>query len=491
MTEQDSTPVPDETPDQAPDETPDAAQLAAAMSALRAADPAAGVPTDPAAIGARIAAGMPGTSSAVPDELAARRRRVVPRWAQAAAAVAAVAVVGTGGYALGTSGGGSTSVAGALPAITLNQGAAGQGAAGQAAGNAPAADAAGAMGTESARSATGTKTPFPSGYGWHTVFRDGGLPSAAGTGAAWAFDPSGVASAATAARVAAALGVAGDARVEWGAWVVGPNDGTGPSLTVSGDGQASASFYDPTRDPWACGTDPKTNPSAGVVVPAAGVCDASTPTPTGDAAIERARQALTAIGVDTTSTQVSVQADTGDTSSVRDTGDATSSAARYVYVTFAHVLDGALTGVQWSVTLVGDGVQNLWGPLAPLVEFGTYDVISPAQAVERMNDPRFGSSGGVMPMARAESEGVATDAVVAPDDSTAEPVVPTVPAAGAAISWPVTEVTLVSARLGVALTTLPSGAAMLVPTYELTDSDGGTWSVIAVADSQLDFAPVG
>jgi len=476
MTEHDATPVPDQTPDQTPDETPDEAQLAAAMSALRAADPAAGVPTDQAAIGARVAAGMPDTALAVPDELAARRRRrIVPRWAQAAAAVAAVAVVGTGGYAVGASGGDTSSVAGALPAITLNQGSAG---------NAPVAEAAGAAGTDSARSSMDTKMSSSYGfsYGWHTVFRDGGLPSATGTGAAWAFDPAGVASAATATRVATALGVIGDARVEWGSWVVGPNDGTGPSVTVSGDGQASASFYDPTRDPWACSTDAQENPSAGVVAPAAGVCDGSTVTPTGDAAIERARQALTAIGVDTTSTQVSVQADTGDT---------TTAAARYVYETFAHVLDGALTGVQWSVTLVGDGVQNLWGPLAPLVELGTYDVISPAQAVERMNDPRFGSSGGVMPMARAESEGVATDAVVAPDDSTAEPVVPTVPAAGAAISWPVTEVTLVSARLGVALTTLPSGAAMLVPTYELTDSDGGTWSVIAVADSQLDFAPVG
>jgi len=221
---------------------------------------------------------------------------------------------------------------------------------------------------------------------------------------------------------------------------------------------------------------------AGVVAPAAGVCDAATPTPTGDAAIARARQALTAIGVDTTATQVSVQADTGDTPT---------SAARYVYVSFAHTLDGALTGVQWSVTLVGDGVQSLWGPLAPLVELGTYDVISPAQAVERLNDPRFGSSGGIMPMARSTAQGVATDTAVAPADSTVPPVVPAVPAAGTAISWPVSEVTLVSARLGVALTTLPSGAAILVPTYELTDSDGGTWSVIAVVDSQLDFAPVG
>jgi hypothetical protein len=32
---------------------------------------------------------------------------------------------------------------------------------------------------------------------------------------------------------------------------------------------------------------------------------------------------------------------------------------------------------------------------------------------------------------------------------------------------------------------------VLVPTYELADADGTTWSVIAVVDDQLDFAPVG
>ena len=53
-----------------------------------------------------------------------------------------------------------------------------------------------------------------------------------------------------------------------------------------------------------------------------------------------------------------------------------------------------------------------------------------------------------------------------------EPTVPATPTAGSPLAWPVQQVTLVSARLGVALTTLPTGASVLVPTYELADADG-------------------
>ena len=66
--------------------------------------------------------------------------------------------------------------------------------------------------------------------------------------------------------------------------------------------------------------------------------------------------------------------------------------------------------------------------------------------------------------------------------------VPPAPHAGAAISWPVQHVTLVSAQLGVASVYQPSGAQVLVPAYSLTDTAGATWSVVAVVDAQLDFA---
>ena len=68
------------------------------------------------------------------------------------------------------------------------------------------------------------------------------------------------------------------------------------------------------------------------------------------------------------------------------------------------MLDGQLTGVSANVTVVADGIQSVYAPLAPMVELGTYDVVSATEAVERLGDPRFGISGGggVMPLARAE-----------------------------------------------------------------------------------------
>ena len=133
-------------------------------------------------------------------------------------------------------------------------------------------------------------------------------------------------------------------------------------------------------------------------------------------------------------------------------------------------------------------MQSLYAPLAPLVELGSYDVVSPTEAVARLGDPRFGASGGggVMPLA---AEGMRADDSVSSVPT--EPTVPATPTAGSPLAWPVQEVTLVSARLGVALTTLPTGASVLVPTYELADADGATWSVIAVVDDQLDFSAVG
>jgi len=65
---------------------------------------------------------------------------------------------------------------------------------------------------------------------------------------------------------------------------------------------------------------------------------------------------------------------------------------------------------------------------------------------------------------------------------------PATPVPGASVSWPVTNVQIVSARLGLASQYQPDGSVLLVPAYEFTDSNGGTWSVIAVAESHLDFA---
>jgi hypothetical protein len=330
-------------------------------------------------------------------------------------------------------------------------------------------------------------------WGGRTVFTASGLGTEGGSGDAWGFDAEGTFSEETVAAAAVALGVSGQPRLEHGMWSVGPDDGSGASVSLSADGLASLSYYDPTRDPWNCvrsAPDSITEPEKGVAEDAAegsvavpepaieppGDCASSEPAPTGDAAVAQAKDVLSSVGVDPAGYQFAVSADPGS--------------PQVATVTASQVLDDQQTGVIASVTLVADGLQSLYAPLAPLVELGGYDVVSPTEAVARLGDPRFGASGGggVMPLA---AEGMRADDSVA--SSPAEPIEPTVPptpTAGSPLAWPVQEVSLVSSRLGVALTTLPTGASVLVPTYELADADGATWSVIAVVDDQLDFSAV-
>ena len=457
-----------------------------ALARLRAADPAADARLDSDALRAevarRVAAGpaehpasgadRDGDAAVVP--LGARRRS---RWLQVAAVAAAAAVVaGAGGYAVGATGGGGDAVTADAP-ITLSG---------------PAAEGATAM--DGAASAADMRiAPW---FGGRAVFSASGLADDAGSAHAWAFDAASVFSAETAARVAGVLGVTGDPVQQYGAWTVGPQDGSGATVSLQPDGTAGLSYYDPTRDPWSCTASATDQPDAGAAVegeagsgaatldpalvdPALpGVvgpsCDpAGGPAPAGDAATSAVRDLLGSLGVDPDGYQYEVV----------DTGDARSSS-----VTAYQVLDGQQTGLTWSVTLVADGVQSLYGSLAPLVDLGEYPVVGAATAVERLNDPRFGAgSGGAMPLARAE----ATDGAVSDDSSAAASADPTVPPTarpGAAIPWSVQQVTITGARLGVTQVSGADGSALLVPAYELTDADGATWSVIAVDEGSLDLA---
>jgi len=484
----------------------------AAVARVRDADPAAGAAPDLAQLHARVtaatgvalehgagpAAAAAGAAAGPADELAAARarRRAPARWLQVAAVAAGVALVGGGGYAVGASGAGEPSA----PPIAL------QGPGG------------GAGVQEMATSADAARSMVaPGWFGGRTVFSGSGLDGAAGSARAWALDATSAATAQTAARVAEVLGVAGEPRQEWGQWVVGTNDGTSATVSVGVDGQASMWFYDRAWDPSVCtsgtpqtldgagssgaaepGTAQEEVAEPGPVEPGVAVepriapdvapglpqdpapadpsvCDPAS-TPTGDAAAAKARDLMSRLGVDVAGYEVTVSAETG--------------VPGLVSVTGAQVVDGTQTGLGWSVQLAGTGVQSVSGPLASLVELGTYDVVSAADAVARLNDPRFGASyGGVVPLA-ARAGGAAADDAVAMEGPTevTEPTVPTVPAPGDPIAWPVQHVTLTGARLGVTLLWTPAGASLLVPAWELTDSDGGTWSVVAVVEDQLDLA---
>ena len=452
---------------------------------LQAADPARGSDPDLTGVFAAVSSdtGVPLAEQAAPvDELAARRARRAPRWLQAAAVVAGIAVIGGGSYAYGSANAGSSPVAG--PAMTLSGGGSGLSSAADAAQAPESAPGAGAAASDSKIA----------GWGFgRTVFASEGLSTAGGMAPTYGFDAPSTFTQDTMARVAAALGVAGEPRQEYGQWIVGSNDGTAANASISPDGMTSVSYSDPTRDPWNCVRSAPEQPvqpptpdggvagSTGSEVAPDTCRPSSDPAPTGDAAVSQAKDTMSALGVDPTGFEFEASTDPSN--------------PQYTSVSAYQVIDDQRSGASWSFTIVASGVQSLYGSLAPTVALGDYSVVSPTEAVARLSDPRFGSSyGGVMPLAAEARDALggvsdlagatATEVSPAPSD---EPTVPAVPAPGSPLAWPVQHVTIVSARLGLALTTLPSGASVLAPTYELADADGTTWTVIAVADDDLDF----
>lgn len=501
-------PVPDDAP--VPDE---------ALDRVRAADPAATAEPDHvrlrAAVAGRAAAASVAAGSvadgdsrgeaAVSDLATARAARTGRRpgaWVQVAAAIVGLSVIGGGSWALGRLG----QVPVAAP-ISLGSGASSEGSAVTAVGPAAADSAAGA----------GMSKLMAPWFGGRTVFTGSGLSTDGGAATAWGFDPASVYSADTVAQVASVLGVSGTpSQQEWGGWVVGVQDGTGPNVQLQPDGLASISYYDPSRDPWACVKSapdvpsgsvesgaagstavepaPAAEPAIGTAAPAAEptipaatpaplepgypcATPSGAPAPTGDAATAQARDLMRSLGIDPGGFTFEVQADQGQPAAT--------------YVTANQVLDGQLTGVQWSFTLLADGVQSLYGSLAPVVDLGAYALVSPADAVARLGDARFDSGyGGVRPLATDAASG-AESSTRSSGVATAEPqpTVPATPTAGESIPWPVQTVTLTASRLGLGMTTLENGAVLLLPSYELSNAEGSTWSVIAVTDDRLDFSP--
>lgn len=466
--------------DPAADVTPDLAAIAAKDATVRAhlgesfgpvqAD-APGEPDGPAG-----ATPSGGESDGI-DELAVHRekkRRRVPLVGAVAAGVAGVLAFGVGGYALGSTGstgssGGGASVATADAPITLQD---------LSAGSRGAAPEAAAMGAADAKMSS-----MP-GFGGRTVFTSAGLGTEGTSAPAWAYDAAGTFSAETAAKVAAALGVAGEPRQEYGAWTVGPTDGQGPVVSLQPDGTTSVSFNDPGKDPWAC---------AFVAIPGSGAATTEEkeadpqagcgqqdlgPAPSPDAAISTSKDVLGSLGLDPAGYEYATESYDAD--------------GKILAVTASQVVDDQRTGVAWNLTYSGAGLSSLYGSLAPTVSIGEYAVVSPTEAVERLGDPRFGSPGIIAYARQGGPQGAPHAATT--DVAPVEPEVPTVPPTageGAAVSWPVDEVTITSARLGWAVHYQADGGAVLVPSYELSDADGSTWSVVAVADDELDFSPAG
>lgn len=435
-----------------------------AFARLRAADPAADLTPDHESLRHAVTA-----RAGVEDELTARRRRT-PRAFQVAAASAGALAIGVSGFALG--GGFATSMVaspangdagGALPPISLGGGAASD----------SVASANAEMATEGASPSMGMGTgmdgseramgggadmAYMSWSAGRTVFSQSGLSTSGGTAVAYGYDAKSVVNEQTVLELAKALGVEGDVRDDDGFFMVGTYESGEPNLSVYSDGLASFNYYDPSTDPWKCdseGDGECTERDLGDAVQ-------------GDDAIDAATEVLVTLGLD----PASFELEASDPESYGSTD--------YSNVTAYLVVDGQRTGDQWGLSFTGAGTQSVWGSLANLVELGEYDVVSPAEAVERLSDPRFGASNQVYPLGWM---GPAMTREAAPRSGA-----PSVPAPGTSFDWPVENVTIVTERLGLAQHHLGDGSVVLVPTYELGAEDGRTWSVIAVADAHLDFS---
>lgn len=359
--------------------------------------------------------------------------------------------------------------------------------------------------------------------GWtdRRTFTGAGLSQEAGRAHVWAFDAAAALDPAAVIRAGQAFGLTGEPTAQWGSWSVGSTDGSGPSLSVGGDGQATLSYSDPTVWCIPSGGDatvlpavpataevpaaasvgsapegPAPQGSAGATPGGSGVSSdpaeppVGTPCPTttlsSEEAVSRARDLLTAAGVQLGDARFSATGSDGQS-----------------WVQAEQVVGGSTTGVTWSVGFVGQKVQQAWGPLAGTVDLGEYALVSPADAVARLADPRFAGAGMVMPMG-AQARGASATAPAMtegldaprmsegpdtpdPAQSTAPTAVP-LPSAGAPLSWGVRPVVLVSAELTLAATPLGDGTMVLLPSYLLTDADGGTWQAPAVSDAGLGLA---
>jgi hypothetical protein len=106
------------------------------------------------------------------------------------------------------------------------------------------------------------------------------------------------------------------------------------------------------------------------------------------------------------------------------------------------------------------------GPLIELKDAGSYPIVSPTDAVERLSQMKYGLVG---PMARG-----AGDTVVSSREG------------GTSTPQPV-EVQITGVRLGLMQTTLINNSSILLPAYTFTNSDGDVGTVLAVEEKYFSF----
>lgn len=309
------------------------------------------------------------------------------------------------------------------------------------------------------------------GYGGKRHF-SGHFEKSAGEGEVWVYDPASNYTKEKAEQFAKALGFSGVAENSTGAWVINSSDGNGPSLILSPYGSVNINYYNPQAQGWNCATTDMSvakgepNPSGGTDPAAPEPCVEKKPEKTlSDDELKTASlKILQDGGMNTDGLKVEIQRQDPAYASVNiyraDSGD---------------------QNPQWNFQWWGEKVSNFYGNLSELVSLGSYPTVSAQEALERLNDPRY----GVMMSGFAIAYADGGKGVVAPGETTSASA-PTMPSKGESIQWPWSEVKLVGARLSSVSYSDPQGREFLVPAWVFTDEEGNTWSSLALADSVLE-----
>lgn len=308
---------------------------------------------------------------------------------------------------------------------------------------------------------------LPSFGGW--VFEVGdGLPALPTGSTGYHFPAGTTVDASTVARIAAALGVAGEPQPgEPGtgiAWRVGPDDGSAPALFFMSDGLASWYF----SGPWAsfavssCVVVDLPADDVGEGDGVRGIEECETPepptgVPSAATAEAQARELLAALGNDPASLRFETYADEWS-----------------AFVGAQPTVGGLQWPIGYGFGFGGEGVlQWATGYLAEPVATGPYPLVDLEAALARLADQRGMWGYGVMAGAEARAaEDMPADAPSELVD--AEPMV----------------ATLVDVRADLWWAWDVDGSVWLLPAYSFTSADGVTFTVPAVTDDYLIVVPV-
>lgn len=305
------------------------------------------------------------------------------------------------------------------------------------------------------------------------------LPDVPGTAPGYRLDSAGVDVEALARQLAVTFGVPGEPVKQDYGWMVGSNDGTGASIWIGDDATVSWSYSDPTQDPWSCGAvvEPQPAPADGSAATSPGAapeaCDPEVPPLSERDAVREARRTLASLGVsDDEVDGIDIEWESGS-------DDYTT------WVTAWQRVDGQRTQLSWSFTFAGESIAWANGFAAGLEQVPAYAVVGARTAVTRSSDPRF-TAFGPTPL----DYGIAVPLAEARDDaavsSDAAATVPPGDPRRVQVWWD--PMTATGAELTLAQYWQPDGTLLILPAYRVTTADDrGTWAIIAVAQTAVEF----